>query len=422
MRQKIELKLKMLGLMILLWFTILCDAMMDNSNKLSDEYNKEKSIESDVNHQWQSTVVRALCPHLFPKMIELVLAYISAPLIATEFTAGINCIGWSFSRDHVFLYTVNKHYVDGKDALHVWSTITGYHERTIVFPEIDHQSVSFSPNNSILALGDDKTVILWNTDTGKRIHIFDGFPFPPQKLIFDEQGQYLVIVCYSLSINRRGGQIFIKDLATGSGIITFSLPPVKVLKIQIRPLSSQTLTGVIEIPNAEREKLLVCTMNLDSTTMTTKYLPLIDPLYQFGILTHDGQYYLRCVADHIQSVELATGIVTSSRVKVDRGMLVAVSPDRAARWVAVAWIYLDKYFYENDDRDDYMVIETVEVTVWDIITQLRIRQIIRTYRYMSNCSPRAHLAKYAFTNDLAYFVVNYLDEKDYHHIRAYKLV
>jgi len=112
----------------------------------------------------------------------------------------------------------------------------------------------------------------------------------------------------------------------------------------------------------------------------------------------------------------------------EEGSLVAVSPDRGSRWVAVAKMEKDGNETTGDNGVDG-VIEKVTITVWDTITQHPIRQIIQTYPAMSTFIPIAHLAKYTFTNDLTYLVVNYATDfreepyaQIFHRIRAYKLI
>jgi len=329
-------------LMILLWSTILCDAMK-NSSKLSNEYYKEKNTESDINHQWQSGVVTTLCPYLSPKMIELILEYLVAPLITTEFTLGTNCICWSLSRDHALLYTAENMKCD---VLRVWSTITGYSEWQLIGPQkTKTTSAAFSPDHSILAfiISEYEAVRIWNTNTMResRTLTFHGFNLSPKECIFDKQGQQLMIACYSGD----GAEIVIKDLTTGRDSQTFQLTQLPVRTMLMRQMSSRKMTVVSELK--EDAKILLCTLDLESATKTTINVPLF-VLDQLGILTHDGQYLLRLMYGHIQAVEVATGTITTSRGMVGRGILVAVSPDRDSRWVAIAKIEREC----ADEKDD----------------------------------------------------------------------
>ena len=127
----------------------------------------------------------------------------------------------SFSHDSSILATLS---IQGR-ALHLWDVSTGTYLKTLTdqISEDTITSISFSPNDSILATGNqDGTVHLWDISTGTRLKTLT-VPFT----FWESVEGYLAITILSfshdgsiLATGNRGGPVRLWDVSTGTLIQT----------------------------------------------------------------------------------------------------------------------------------------------------------------------------------------------------------
>ena len=78
----------------------------------------------------------------------------------------------------------------------------------------DVQSVSFSRDGKLMASGsNDKTVIVWNTDTWKQVSTFEGHERDVQAVAFSPDGKLL-------ASGERDKRVFIRDAVSGKRLNT----------------------------------------------------------------------------------------------------------------------------------------------------------------------------------------------------------
>ena len=125
----------------------------------------------------------------------------------------------------------------GNDTIRLWDVETGEHIRTLSGHTSSVYSVSFSPDGIIIASGSiDTTIRLWDVETGEHIRTLYGHKDTVQRVIFNSGGK-------TIGSSSTDGTIRLWDVETGEHIRTLSGHTSSVYSVSFSPDGKTIVSG-----------------------------------------------------------------------------------------------------------------------------------------------------------------------------------
>ena len=143
-------------------------------------------------------------------------------------------------------------------TIRLWDADTGAHIRTLTGHEHNVVSVSFSPDGTTIASGsDDDTIRLWNANTGSHIRTLIGHTDPVLSVSFSPDGT-------TIASGSWDGTVLLWELTPSSSSLKVSLSPVSVAS----PDVGEQLTFSLNIAEGQNVAGYQATVSYDTTALS----------------------------------------------------------------------------------------------------------------------------------------------------------